>query len=108
MKNFNELRAKMSPEALAKAAARKEELIRNLPLDELRAARRFTQQQLAETLEIDQSAVSKLERRTDMYITTLRKFVEAMGGSLEIYANFPDGRVLIDQFRKVEEPAAKG
>lgn len=101
MKNFNELRAKMSPEARAKAEEKKRQLLETMALDELRAAREITQKQLAETLGVNQAAVSKMERRTDMYISTLRNVVEAMGGKLEIYANFPDGRVAIEQFREV-------
>ena len=49
-------------------------------------------------LGLNQATVSKLERRTDMYLSSLRRFVEAMGGELEISANFPDGRVRIQLF----------
>ena len=57
------------------------------------AARYLTQQQLAKTLEMTQAAVSQLEQRTDIYLSTLENFVEAMGGRLEMYAVFPDGKV---------------
>ena len=53
----------------------------------------LTQQQLAKTLEMTQAAVSQLEQRTDIYLSTLENFVEAMGGRLEMYAVFPDGKV---------------
>ena len=71
-----------------------------MPLDELRAARNLTQEHLAALLHIKQASVSKMERRTDMYIGTLGKFIEAMGGQLEIRAIFPDGAVRITQFSR--------
>ena len=97
-RNFNELRAKMSPERRARSEALAREMLADMPLDELRAARNLTQEHLASILRIKQSNVSKMERRTDMYIGTLAKFIEAMGGQLEIRANFPDGSVRITQF----------
>jgi transcriptional regulator with XRE-family HTH domain len=69
-----------------------------MPLHELRAARSLTQEKLAGELKVNQAAVSKLERRTDMYVSTLRAYVRAMGGELEIIARFPDGEVRIEQF----------
>ena len=45
------------------------------------------------TLDMTQAAVSQLEQRTDIYLSTLQNFVEAMGGRLEMYAVFPDGKV---------------
>lgn len=97
-RNFKELRAKMTPEQQAKAKAGAEEMLRNMPLDELRAAREMTQENLAEVLGIKQAGVSKLERRADMYVSTLARFIEAMGGTLEIRACFPEGSVRITQF----------
>ncbi len=88
----------MPPDALARSNAKYEKMSRELPLDELREAQRLTQEQLAATLNVKQSAVSKLERRTDMYVSTLRNFIEAMGGQLEIHAVFPTGRVKLKQF----------
>ena len=98
VRNFRELRAKMSPERQANNKLESERMLRDMPLDELRMAREWTQQQLAQVLEMNQAAVSKMERRTDMYISTLGKFIEAMGGHLEIRAVFPDGTVRITQF----------
>jgi transcriptional regulator with XRE-family HTH domain len=72
-----------------------------MALEELRDALRLTQRQLAETLQVDQSAISKLERRTDMYVSTLERFIEAMGGRLEIRAVFPEGCVRITQFERI-------
>jgi DNA-binding transcriptional regulator YiaG len=99
-RNFNELRAKMSPERRALNEAEAKRMLRELPLDELRAARNLTQEHLAALLHIKQASVSKMERRTDMYIGTLSKFIEAMGGQLEIRAIFPDGSVRITQFSR--------
>jgi len=60
---------------------------------------------LAELLETSQPEISKIERRTDVYVSTLRRYVEAMGGKLEIVARFPDGAVQINQFRDLAESA---
>ena len=97
-KNFNELRAKMSPDRRARNAAEVKRMIHEMPLDELRAARQLTQEHLAALLGVKQASISKMERRTDMYVQTLAKVVEAMGGQLEIRAVFPDGVVRITQF----------
>lgn len=97
-RNFKELEAKMTPEARARVAVRVKETLENISLDQLRMARELTQEHLAELLHIKQASVSKMERRTDMYIGTLSKFIQAMGGELEIRAIFPDGAVRITQF----------
>ena len=73
-----------------------------MPLDELREARAMTQVHLAKVLHVNQAAVSKMERRTDMYVSTLKEFVRAMGGELKITAEFPDGEVEISQFEAVK------
>jgi DNA-binding transcriptional regulator YiaG len=90
---FTELRAQMSREARAEARRLADEDLKGMPLHELRAARHLTQQQLAKSLDMTQAAVSQLEQRTDVYLSTLENFVEAMGGRLEMYAVFPDGKV---------------
>ena len=74
------------------------QMIDAMPLEELRMARNITQTHLATLLRITQASVSKMEKRTDMYVSTLRSFVQAMGGELEIRAVFPEGTVRIDQF----------
>lgn len=99
-KSFKTLREKMSPEARERARSKAERLIEEMPLNELRAARKLTQEKLAENLNVKQAAVSKLERRADMYVSTLREFISAMGGELEITARFPDGSVRINQFQE--------
>ena len=97
-RKFKELLANMSKERRDKIAAKTNELIQAMSLEELREAQSLTQKTLAELLEIDQAAVSKLEHRADTYVSTLRRYVQAMGGQLEIRATFPSGTVLIDQF----------
>lgn len=101
-KPFKNLKQKMSPAALARAEKRANETLAEMPLNELRAARQLTQESLAKSLGVNQAAVSKMERRTDMYISTLRQFVVAMGGELEITARFPDGVIRILQFEDGE------
>ena len=95
----------MLPEARQKAIlARADELTaEELTLAELREVRLRSQAALAAKLGIKQSAVSRLERRTDMYLSTLNGLIEAMGGSLQIIAQFPDRpAVRIKQFRALD------
>jgi DNA-binding XRE family transcriptional regulator len=66
----------------------------------------LTQANLASILGINQGSVSKMEKRTDMYVSTLRSFIQAMGGQLQIKAIFPEGEVEIEQFEGVAAPAA--
>ena len=96
-RKFQELVDKMSPES----RARTKELLENMALDELRAARELTQVTLAKLLNVSQSEVSKIENRADMYVSTLASYVKAMGGQLEICAVFPDGKVKITQFEEL-------
>ena len=97
-RNFKELRAKMDPERRARVEQRVTEALKAMPLEGLRDARELTQAQLAQVLHVSQGAVSKVERRTDMYISTLRSYVRAIGGDLQIRDVFPEGDFLIDQF----------
>ncbi|MGA3204779.1 MAG: XRE family transcriptional regulator [Bryobacteraceae bacterium] len=81
----------LSPERRKKIEARAAQLIaEELTLQELRRARKLTQQRVAKTLGIGQDGVSKLEKRADLMLSTLRKSVEAMGGKLSLVAEFPD------------------
>ncbi|WP_165068523.1 XRE family transcriptional regulator [Paludisphaera rhizosphaerae] len=83
--------AKLPAEEQRRIAQRTTELLaEEASLRQLREARRQSQEELAAKLHVQQAAVSKIERRTDVYISTLRKYVEAMGGVLEITAKFPD------------------
>jgi transcriptional regulator len=76
-------------------------MVREMPLQELRQAHQMSQKRLAELLSTKQANVSRMERRTDMYISTLRSYIEAMGSELHIVARFPDGEVHINQFEEI-------
>ena len=93
----------MAPERQERIRKRTQELLAELPLQELRQARALSQEELAEVLGLNQATISKLERRTDMYLSSLRRFVEAMGGELEVTAKFPEGKVRIQLFEELEE-----
>ncbi|MHC1729095.1 MAG: helix-turn-helix domain-containing protein [Syntrophobacteraceae bacterium] len=102
-RRFAELEAKMSAEAIERSDARYREMIAEMPLHELRHARGISQETLARALHIKQPNVAKLEKRTDTYISTLRATIEAMGGTLDIVARFPDGAVKITNFSSIGE-----
>ncbi len=96
MKSWAKMREEMSPESQKRLNARLRDTLASMPLDKMRKARRLTQVAVAERLQVDQGSVSKLEGRTDMYLSTLREYVEALGGTLELRADFPDGSINID------------
>jgi hypothetical protein len=91
---------KKRQQAIKKRAA--ELIAEEATLRQLREARECSQVEMAEKLHIKQAAVSKLERRTDMYLSTLRSYIEAMGGKLEIIARFPKQAVRITQFEALD------
>ena len=98
-KNFNELRDKArraDPDWDTGVAERQRAIEDVLALAQLRQSRHVTQVQLAETLGISQGNVSRLEARSDVYLSTLRSYIEALGGHLEIAAVFDDERVAVD------------
>lgn len=97
-KKFQELRAGMSPAAREKADGMARQMLAEMPLNELRQARGLTQKMLAEVLHVRQPSIAKIKMRTDMYQSTLRSHIEAMGGGLEVIARFPDGSVKINNF----------
>ena len=81
----------LSPAQRRKVEARAAELIaEEMTLRELRHARKLTQVKMAKTLGVTQDSVSRLEKRSDLLLSTLRKTVEAMGGNLTLVAEFPD------------------
>lgn len=80
-----------------------------MDLADLRRALDLTQATMAETLGVGQAEVSKIEKRADILVSTLRRFIDAMGGELEIRAVFPDRVVAIRDFaglRSVEDATA--
>jgi transcriptional regulator with XRE-family HTH domain len=102
-KEFRTIREEMSQERQERIRTRTQELLAELPLQELRQARSLSQEEMAEVLGLNQATISKLERRADMYVSSLRRFVEAMGGRLEIMAEFPEGSVRIRLFEDLAE-----
>jgi DNA-binding XRE family transcriptional regulator len=102
---FNRLREAMSPDQRASVEAKVAALREQMTLAELRQARELTQENLGETLHVGQAAIAKMEKRADMYVGSLRRFVQAMGGELEIVARFPDGAVKISNFADIAEAA---
>lgn len=100
-KSLEDVLKQIDPKVIAEAEVKAQKILATMPLQELRHARHLSQEQLATVLHVQQGSISKLERRTDMYISTLRNFIRAMGGELEINAVFPDGTVSIDQFHQI-------
>jgi DNA-binding transcriptional regulator YiaG len=98
-KKFGELRAQMSPEAQSRSAARAEAMLVEMQLQELRKTRQVTQVEVAKAMNVEQAAVSKLERREDMYVSTLREYVKALGGELKLVASFPDADIQVHPFQ---------
>ena len=97
-KSFKELKNKMSPERQEAVDNQAQAILIGMALQELRQTRHLTQQELAEILNVNQAALSKMENQSDMRISTLRKVLLAMGGKMKIVAEFPDGEVIINQF----------
>jgi transcriptional regulator with XRE-family HTH domain len=100
-RKWNDLREKMSSESRARADHRTEVMLITIALRDLLRERGFTQDELAEELGRAQGNVSRMLRRTDMHVSTLREIIEAMGGSMEITARFPDAAYRIDQLTPV-------
>ena len=89
--NVDEKIKKLGVSQRKKVEVRAAELIaEEMTLRDLRKARALTQARMAEQLGITQDGVSRLEKRSDLLLSTLRKTVEAMGGSLSLIAEFPD------------------
>jgi transcriptional regulator with XRE-family HTH domain len=98
-KSFDELvKRTTTGKTRAKAARRAQELLAEMLLSEVRQLAGKSQQEVAETLGMKQPSLSKLEKQSDMQVSTLRKIVAALGGELEVLAKFPKGTVRIDQF----------
>jgi len=94
----------MDPASLADNKQRVREELQRMALEELRSAKQLTQADMAEMLDVPQSSISRIERRADMYLSTLRNYIHAMGGVLQIQAVFPDGgAVVINRFGDYED-----
>jgi DNA-binding XRE family transcriptional regulator len=93
--SLEEAMARLSPERQARIHARALELLaeeEELSLRDLRVLQRLTQQRVAETLGVEQDSVSRMEHRSDMLVSTMTRYVEAVGGKLTILAELPDRR----------------
>ena len=96
---FSRLTENLSPERRAKIEMRKIDLREEMALHELRKELGTSQVVLAARLDVNQPAITKMERRTDIRISSLKRMIEAMGGTLEIKACFPQGDVTITNYR---------
>jgi transcriptional regulator with XRE-family HTH domain len=92
---FSELTKDFTPERRARVAAKAAALREAMTLEELRKARSLSQEEVAAALTVNQAAVAKLEKRSDVHISNLRRYIEALGGTLEITAHFDKTSVVI-------------
>lgn len=103
-KPYKLLRQNMSKKARAASTTKTEKMFKEImALKELRTALQLSQKKLAATLSVDQANISQIESRTDMFISTLRNYIQAMGGELDIVARFPEGEVHIKQFEDINK-----
>lgn len=104
--NVNDIIKQLSPAQRKKVEARAAQLIaEEMTLRELRRARKLTQVRVAKKLGITQDSVSRLEKRSDLLLSTLRKTVEAMGGNLSLVAEFPDRTPVVLSGIAEDDPA---
>ena len=95
-RNVEEIIRGLAPSDRARVEERSAQLIaEEMTLQQLRRARKLTQQKVAKSLHIGQEGISKLEKRSDLLISTLRDYIRAMGGTLSLIAEFPDGRPIV-------------
>ena len=92
-KNFEELRARMSPERRIRVEQRIRETIASMPIAQVRKAREMTQIELALRMGKPQGEISKIENRLDVHVSTLKAYIEALGGHLVLRAEFPGGPI---------------
>ena len=103
-RKFSELVAKMPPEMRERAADGTAEMLLAISLRKLRKQCRKTQKAIAEALGTSQANVSQIEYRAEIQLSTLRRYVAACGGSLEITARLPDQEVRLLEFKPREWP----
>lgn len=107
-KRFAELVERLPAASRARIGRKAAALRQEMPLHELRAALELSQKHLAEILKVDQPAISRMERRTDMMLSTLSNFVAALGGELELRATFPTGAVRITGLSDIRRLPTRG
>jgi predicted transcriptional regulator len=103
--SFKKLTANISPERRARIEAKKAEMRQEMALADLRHAVVMSQETMAELMDVAQSEVSKIENRSDMYLSTIRRYVEVLGGRLEVVAKMPSGDVRISKFGTIKRRA---
>lgn len=94
-KNFRELEARMSPESRERSDELFRGMVSDMLLTEIRQQAGLTQEQLAASMGVEQSTISRMESQSDMQISTLRRIIEALGGELELIAHLPAGTIRI-------------
>ena len=107
--NVNDKIRTLSPAQRKKVEARAAQLIaEEMTLRDLRKARKLTQVRMAKAMGITQDSVSRLEKRSDLLLSTLRKTVEAMGGNLSLVAEFPDrAPVVLSGIAEDDQPPSR-
>ena len=98
---FQELTNDFAPDRRLRIDAIKRDILALMPMRELQRARVLTQQELADRLQVSQPVVTEMEQRADMYVSSLRSCVEAVGGQLRIVAEFPEGEIAITNFSQI-------
>jgi hypothetical protein len=101
-KSFKALMNNMPAERRSKIHALTRELLSEIPLHDLQHAHELTQQQMASDLNLDQEEIERIEWETDLYISTFKRFITAMGGELQLVVNFPHGHIAIKDFQHIE------
>jgi transcriptional regulator with XRE-family HTH domain len=101
-KYFDNLRNQLSAKAQQAASTKTQTMLSEMALQALRRAKNLSHERLVELLSTKQANLSRIERRTDMYVSTLRSYIEAMGGELDIVARFPEGDVHINLFHDID------
>jgi predicted transcriptional regulator len=101
-KPLTELLNKVSSDVKAKAELKALAIIGEMGLAELRKVLGVTQVTLADEMGVQQPTIARIEKQQDIYVSTVRNYIESLGGHMELYASFPDGtRIRIDQFQSV-------
>jgi transcriptional regulator with XRE-family HTH domain len=108
MKNLDRIRKQMTPARRRRIKARAAEIMaEEMTRQQLRRARKLTQVRMAKKLGMTQDGVSRLEKRTDVLLPTLRGYIEALGGKLSLVAEFPDRNPVILSGIAEDDPAPR-
>jgi DNA-binding XRE family transcriptional regulator len=95
-KTLSEMMANFTPEEQAEIQAEANQLIaEEMTLRELRKAYHLTQMEIAKNLGVGQDSICKLEKRTDLLLSTLANYIQSLGGSLKLVAEFPENKTFI-------------